>query len=29
MKEHARQYLGGLLSDLERKNIESIAYRYD
>ena len=29
MKEHAHQYLGGLLSDLERKNIESIAYRYD
>jgi len=29
MKEHAQQYLGGLLSDLERKNIESIAYRYD
>ena len=22
-------YLGGLLSDLQRKNIESIAYRYD
>jgi SRSO17 transposase len=29
MKEHAHQYLGGLLSDLKRKNIESIAYRYD
>ena len=29
MKEHARRYLGGLLSDLKRKNIESIAYRYD
>jgi len=27
MKEHARRYLGGLLSDLKRKNIESIAYR--
>lgn len=29
MKENAQQYVGGLLSDLERKNIESIAYRYD
>ena len=29
MKENAQQYIGGLLSDLERKNIESIAYRYD
>jgi SRSO17 transposase len=29
MKGHAHQYLGGLLSDLKRKNIESIAYRYD
>ena len=29
MKEHARHYLGGLLSDLKRKNIESIAYRYN
>jgi len=28
-KENARIYLCGLLSDLERKNIESIAYRYD
>lgn len=29
MKDHACRYLGGLLSDLERKNSESIAYRYD
>jgi len=29
MKAHAHRYLGGLLSDLKRKNIESIAYRYD
>jgi SRSO17 transposase len=28
-QDHARTYLGGLLSDLEHKNIESIAYRYD
>jgi SRSO17 transposase len=28
-KEHARMYLSGLLSDLERKNVESVAYRYD
>jgi SRSO17 transposase len=28
-RENARIYLCGLLSDLERKNIESIAYRYD
>jgi len=28
-KENAQMYIGGLLSDLERKNIESIAYRYD
>jgi SRSO17 transposase len=27
--EHAQTYIGGLLSDLERKNAESIAYRYD
>jgi SRSO17 transposase len=26
---HAQMYLSGLLSDLERKNIESIAYRHD
>lgn len=29
MRENAQQYIGGLLSDLERKNVESIAYRYD
>jgi SRSO17 transposase len=28
-RENARIYLCGLLSDVERKNIESIAYRYD
>jgi SRSO17 transposase len=28
-KENAQMYICGLLSDLERKNIESIAYRYD
>ena len=28
-KEHAQRYLSGLLSDLERKNVESIAYRHD
>ena len=28
-KEYAQIYIGGLLSDLQRKNIESIAYRYD
>ena len=28
-KEHAQVYIAGLLSDLERKNIESIAYRHD
>jgi SRSO17 transposase len=28
-KEHAHVYLAGLLSDLERKNVESIAYRHD
>ena len=28
-KEHAQVYLAGLLSDLERKNTESIAYRHD
>jgi SRSO17 transposase len=28
-KQHARKYLGGLLSDLERKNAEAIAYRND
>jgi SRSO17 transposase len=28
-KENAKMYMCGLLSDLQRKNIESIAYRYD
>lgn len=28
-KENAHIYISGLLSDLARKNIESIAYRYD
>jgi SRSO17 transposase len=28
-KEHARTYVRGLLSDLDRKNTESIAYRHD
>ena len=28
-KENAQLYMSGLLSDLERKNVESIAYRYD
>jgi SRSO17 transposase len=28
-REHAVDYLSGLLSDLERKNVESIAYRHD
>lgn len=28
-REHAQTYLGGLMSDLEKKNSESIAYRYD
>jgi len=28
-KEYAQIYIGGLLSDLQRKNVESIAYRYD
>jgi len=28
-KEHGQVYLAGLLSDLERKNVESIAYRHD
>ena len=28
-KEYAQIYIGGLLSDLKRKNVESIAYRYD
>ncbi len=28
-RAHSRTYLAGLLSDIERKNAESIAYRYD
>ena len=28
-RDHARTYLGGLVSDLDRKNTESIAYRHD
>jgi SRSO17 transposase len=28
-KADVRMYLGGLLSDIDRKNVESIAYRYD
>lgn len=28
-KDNARLYLSGLLSDLKRKNVESIAYRYE
>ena len=28
-KENAHIYISGLLSDLGRKNVESIAYRYD
>lgn len=28
-REHATDYLNGLMSDLERKNVESIAYRND
>ena len=28
-REHARTYLAGLVSDLKRKNSESIAYRHD
>lgn len=28
-REYAQFYMGGLLSDLKRKNVESIAYRYD
>jgi len=29
MRKNTQHYIGGLLSDLERKNVESIAYRYD
>lgn len=28
-RQHAADYLSGLVSDLERKNVESIAYRHD
>jgi hypothetical protein len=28
LEQHAHTYLCGLLSDVERKNIESIAYRF-
>ncbi len=28
-RANVRMYLGGLLSDADRKNVESIAYRYD
>jgi len=28
-RDHATDYVSGLLSDLERKNVESIAYRHD
>jgi SRSO17 transposase len=28
-RDHARTYLGGLISDLQRKSTESIAYRHD
>jgi SRSO17 transposase len=28
-REHAQKYVAGLLSDLKRKNVESIAYRHD
>lgn len=28
-RQHAVDYLSGLISDLERKNVESIAYRHD
>lgn len=28
-REHALEYLNGLMSDLERKNVESIAYRHE
>jgi SRSO17 transposase len=28
-REHAMDYLSGLVSDLERKNVESIAYRHE
>ena len=28
-RQNARVYISGLLSDLDRKNVESIAYRHD
>jgi SRSO17 transposase len=28
-RQHAKDYLSGLISDLKRKNVESIAYRHD
>ena len=28
-RKHAEEYASGLISDLERKNVESIAYRHD
>ncbi len=28
-REHAQKYVGGLMSDLKRKTVESIAYRHD
>ncbi|MDZ4780807.1 MAG: transposase [Planctomycetia bacterium] len=28
-RQHALEYLSGLMSDLERKNVESIAYRHE
>ncbi len=28
-RTHSHTYLSGLLSDVERKNAESLAYRYD
>ena len=28
-RQHAKDYVSGLISDLARKNVESIAYRHD
>lgn len=28
-RQHTAEYIGGLISDLKRKNVESIAYRHD
>ena len=28
-RDHASDYVAGLVSDLDRKNVESIAYRHD